>query len=165
MKEESIILGGGCFWCIEALFKRIDGVISLISGYAGGNTTNPTYKEVCSGNTKHAEVVNVTFDSEKISLDTILDFFFLAHDATQKNRQGNDVGSQYRSFIGCSEDQREIVETKIKQVPHATTEVQIDPIFYPAESYHQKYYEQNPLHPYCMLVIKPKLKKFLKHLK
>lgn len=165
MNKQTIILGGGCFWCVEALYRRLDGVIAVESGYAGGNTENPTYQEVCTGGTGHAEVVRVTFDAEKISLRKIIDFFWRAHDPTTLNRQGADIGTQYRSIIlYTDESQRQTAEESMAAAqgdfsdPIVTT---IEPAdaFYPAEAYHQRFYEENPRQGYCRVVIEPKLKK------
>jgi methionine-S-sulfoxide reductase len=167
---ETIYLGGGCFWCIEAVFQRLNGVISVESGYAGGYTKNPTYKEVCTGNTGHAEVVKVVYNPNEISLSEILEVFFSVHDPTTLNRQGNDVGTQYRSAIYfVNEHQKEIIlsfmdmlkKEKIFDKP-LTTEVKPINIFYKAENYHQNYYNDNPDQPYCRYVIFPKIEKFEK---
>lgn len=167
---ESIYLGGGCFWCIEAVFQRLNGVVSVESGYAGGHTKNPSYKEVCSGSTGHAEVVKVVYDPKKITLSEILEVFFSVHDPTTLNRQGNDVGTQYRSAIYfVNEHQKEIIlsfmdmlkKEKIFDKP-LTTEVKPINIFYKAENYHQNYYNNNPDQPYCRYVIFPKIEKFEK---
>jgi len=162
--KDTIILGGGCFWCIEAVMQRQTGVLHVQSGYAGGHVQEPSYQQVCSGQSGHAEVVKVVFDADSITLTDILDLFFRAHDATTPNRQGNDIGPQYRSFIGCSAAQLETVQDYIKRWQaetglNATTEIQIDPIFYPAEAEHQDYYNQHRRQPYCQWVIAPKLKK------
>jgi peptide-methionine (S)-S-oxide reductase len=167
---ETIYLGGGCFWCIEAIFQRLNGVSYVESGYAGGYTKNPTYKEVCSGNTGHAEVVKVVYNPQEISLSDILEVFFSVHDPTTLNRQGNDVGTQYRSAIYyVNEHQKEIIlsfmdmlkKEKIFDKP-LTTEVKPINIFYKAENYHQNYYNDNPNQPYCRFVIFPKIEKFEK---
>ena len=151
-KEESqvAILGGGCFWCVEAVFERVDGVIDVISGYAGGHTKNPTYKDVTSGNTGHAEVCEITFDTKLISYDEILDVFWQAHDPTTLNRQGNDYGTQYRSAIYYKNDsQKKSVEKSILKAKKMfddpiTTEIKKLDKFYKAEVYHQDYFENNP---------------------
>jgi peptide-methionine (S)-S-oxide reductase len=163
-------LGGGCFWCIEAVFQRLDGVTSVQSGYAGGTTANPTYKEVCSGTTGHAEVVRITFDPSVVSYADILQVFFLAHDPTTLNRQGNDVGTQYRSVIFThSEEQDQIARAYIAQLDASktwpdpiVTEVATCPTFYPAEDYHQNYFNTNGAQPYCAFVVRPKVEKFEK---
>lgn len=166
--EKSIVLGGGCFWCIEAVFNMTKGVSSAVSGYAGGTTENPTYEEVCSGNTGHAEVVKVTYSPEEVSLEQILDIFFTIHDPTQKNRQGADVGTQYRSAIYYTDkDDLAVIESALKELntsdlfeKDAVTEVKALDRFYKAEVNHQDYYEKNEFAPYCSYVIKPKVRKF-----
>lgn len=156
---ESIVLGGGCFWCIEALFNQIKGVVKVTSGYAGGTVKNPTYEMVCSGNTGQAEVVKVDFDPRVISLKEILEVFWEIHDPTTKDRQGHDVGTQYRSIIlYTNEDQKATIGESIRELDKPiTTEVNKLDEFYPAEDYHQNYYENNKDRPYCSLVISPKL--------
>jgi peptide-methionine (S)-S-oxide reductase len=162
---ETATLGGGCFWCIEAILERIEGVREVVSGYAGGTTENPTYTEVCSGSTGHAEVVQVRFDPSVVSYDEILDIFFRAHDPTTLNRQGADVGSQYRSIILYhSEEQKRKAEEAVKRAGQIYSEpvvTEIEPLteFYRAEDYHQDYYAANPSAPYCRMVIDPKLTK------
>jgi len=163
--SDFIVLGGGCFWCIEALYETLDGVTGVESGYAGGETPNPSYEAVCSGQTGHAEVVKVSFDPEKISLEDILGFFWAAHDPTTLNRQGADVGTQYRSIILTrSTSQKETAEASKKAAqkgfenPIVTEIVPLDQ-FYKAESYHQDYFKNNPNAPYCRYVIAPKLRK------
>ena len=154
-KEESqvAIIGGGCFWCVEAVFERVDGVIDVISGYAGGHTKNPTYKDVTSGNTGHAEVCEITFDTKLISYDEILDVFWQAHDPTTLNRQGNDYGTQYRSAIYYKNDsQKKSVEKSILKAKKMfddpiPTEIKKLDKFYKAEVYHQDYFENNPNAP------------------
>ena len=164
-KLDSIILGGGCFWCVEALYDTLEGVVSVKSGYAGGTVENPTYREVCSGTTGHAEVVDVQFDTTQISLTEILEFFWEAHDPTTLNRQGADVGTQYRSIILYRDtEQKSAAETSLKKAqskfnaPIVTEIVELKS-FYPAEDYHQDYYKNNKNAPYCRFVITPKLKK------
>lgn len=165
---ESIILGGGCFWCIEAAFSRTKGVVSAVSGYAGGVVDAPTYEQVCNGNTGHAEVVQITFDQDKISLEDILHIYFLIHDPTTRNRQGHDIGAQYRSIIFYqNQTQKEIIEKVIDELTEAkiyadpfVTEVLLATVFYPAEEYHQHYFARNPEQAYCQAVIEPKLAKF-----
>jgi methionine-S-sulfoxide reductase len=162
----TITLGGGCFWCIEAVFSDLKGVESAVSGYMGGHIKNPAYREVCTGRTGHAEVVQVSYDASTISLDAILDVFLTAHDPTQLNRQGADVGTQYRSCVFySSDDDRAITEQALmewnqKNEP-ATAVTQVSPVgdFFPAEDYHQQYYELNGEAPYCRAVIAPKLSK------
>jgi peptide-methionine (S)-S-oxide reductase len=162
--------GGGCFWCIEAVFQRIDGVSSVASGYAGGKTESPTYKEVCSGETGHAEVLQIEFDPKKVSYEKLLEVFWLAHDPTTLNRQGNDVGTQYRSIILYSDEGQKAAAEKSKKAAQAQFDspivTEITPLkkFYRAEGYHQNYYNNNPNVPYCAFVIRPKLKKVLEKL-
>jgi peptide-methionine (S)-S-oxide reductase len=160
-------LAGGCFWCIETVFNRLRGVESAISGYMGGHTTNPTYRDICNGDTGHAEVVQVTFDPDVISFRELLDVFFTLHDPTQLNRQGNDVGTQYRSAIFWhTPEQKAEAEAVITELTESkqfgapiVTEVSEAATFYPAEDYHQRYYEQNPHQPYCQFVVAPKVAK------
>ena len=164
--QETITLGGGCFWCLDTAFRNLRGVLSVQAGYAGGETQDPTYKEVCSGSTGHAEVVQITFDSDQISLHNILEVFFALHDPTTLNRQGADVGSQYRSVIFYqTEDQQTQAEQFIDEL--SASVLWADPIvtelgpltdYYPAETYHQDYFNQNPNQQYCQVVISPKLK-------
>jgi peptide-methionine (S)-S-oxide reductase len=167
---ETVTLGAGCFWCIEAVYQQLKGVHSVVSGYTGGEVENPTYHQVCRGNTGHAEVVRITFDPETISLADILDVFWVTHDPTTLNRQGPDVGTQYRSAIFYhSDEQRETAE-KSKQQADASdlwpdtivTEIVPAAIFYEAEDYHQNYYQQNSSLPYCYVMIEPKLQKLRK---
>lgn len=169
-KIETTTLGSGCFWCTEAIFDRVEGVVAVVSGYSGGHLTNPTYKEVTSGTTGHAEVVQISFDKTKITYPEILQIFWNTHDPTQLNRQGNDIGSQYRSVIFYhSEEQKkhaaqlkeELNDKKIWDNPLVTA---IDEYtsFYPAEDYHNEYYENNPNQGYCRFVITPKVEKFEK---
>lgn len=162
--------GNGCFWCTEAVFQRLEGVESVESGFSGGHIKNPAYREVVSGRTGHAEVIHITYDSDKISYVELLEVFFATHDPTTLNRQGYDVGTQYRSAIFFhDEQQQKDAEAMIDALTSA--EVYDDPIvteitafdaFYPAEDYHQNYYNQNKNQPYCVAVINPKLDKFLK---
>jgi peptide-methionine (S)-S-oxide reductase len=164
---ETIVLGGGCFWCIEAVFQRIDGVIDVIPGYAGGTVDNPSYEDVSTGDTGHAEVVKVSFNPEVISLEKILKIFFLAHDPTSLNRQGNDVGTQYRSIIlYTKENQKVIVDRVMVEIEGEydqpiVTEIEALENFYEAEEYHRHYYNKHPNAGYCRLVIQPKLEKVL----
>jgi peptide-methionine (S)-S-oxide reductase len=165
---EHIVLGGGCFWCLEAVYQQVKGVESVASGYAGGETDNPTYRVVCSGGTGHAEVVDVEFDPSQVSLRDLLEIFFVIHDPTTLNRQGADVGTQYRSVIFYQgESQKTVSEAIIKEL--SDNGVYKDPIvtqlttletFYPAEAYHQNYYQNHPEQGYCQVVINPKLEKF-----
>ena len=167
---ETATLGGGCFWCVEAVFQRVDGVIDVKPGYAGGHVKNPTYKEICTGNTGHAEVARVEFDPELISYDQILNVFWQAHDPTTVNRQGNDVGIQYRSVIFYhSESQKETAEKSKVEAGESgywtepvVTEITELNNYSEAEDYHNNYYNDNPNQPYCMFVIKPKLDKLEK---
>lgn len=165
---ETIVLGGGCFWCIEAAFSKTKGVVSAVSGYAGGSVENPSYEQVCGGRTGHAEVVQVTFDTSKITLEDILHIYFLIHDPTTLNRQGHDIGTQYRSVVFyMNEKQKESVEKVIAELgaekiysDQFVTEVLPLDVFYPAEDYHQHYFANNPEQAYCQAVIEPKLAKF-----
>lgn len=164
---EIATLGGGCFWCIEAAFKELDGVESVTSGYAGGNVADPTYEQVCSGNTGHAEVIQVEYDPETIAYPELLRVFFTVHDPTQLNRQGPDVGSQYRSAIFThGDDQQEQAERFIDELEaegafddDIVTEVETLKAFYEAEEYHQDYYEKNPADGYCTMHAEPKIQK------
>jgi peptide-methionine (S)-S-oxide reductase len=169
MIKETITLGGGCFWCIENIFKRLKGVLTVTSGYAGGDNSDPTYEQVCSGSTNHAEVVQIEFDNEVIPLTTILTVFFAIHDPTTPNRQGDDIGSQYRSIILYRNSQQKTQAlAKIAQLNDSNeftnpivTEVRPFEAFYSAESYHQNYFENNPENQYCQLVVSKKIQKFL----
>lgn len=163
-------LAGGCFWCIESAFNKVSGVESALSGYAGGHQDKPTYEEVCKGNTGHAEVVRVNFDADQISYREVLEIFFALHDPTQLNRQGNDVGTQYRSAVYYHDDeQKAAAEAIIKEMtddgvwpdPIVTEVTQINNYF-EAESYHQDYFNNNPQNQYCAMVVAPKLAKFKK---
>ncbi|WP_456406618.1 peptide-methionine (S)-S-oxide reductase MsrA [Caldithrix abyssi] len=167
---EKATLGGGCFWCLEAIYQRVKGVESVISGYAGGNVENPTYEAVCTGTTGHAEVVQITFNPDIISYEDILNIFWQIHDPTQLNRQGNDIGTQYRSVIFYHNDEQKQTalaskeQLKKEQVYQKPIVTEISPLdkFYAAEKYHQNYFNNNPSQTYCQLVIAPKLKKFKK---
>lgn len=167
---EIAVLGGGCFWCTEAVFKELRGVVSVLPGYAGGMTENPTYEQVSGGNTGHTECIKVEFDPGKVSYKELLTVFFGSHDPTTLNKQGNDVGSQYRSVIFyTTSEQKEIAESFIKELNQASKEgrpivTEISPLtqFYVAESYHKDYYERNKEATYCQLVINPKLEKVQK---
>jgi len=169
-KEQTVVFGGGCFWCIEAVFQRLTGVSHVESGYMGGHIDKPTYRQVCEGDTGHVEVVRVTFDPGVISFRELLDVFFSVHDPTTLNRQGNDAGEQYRSVIFYSdEEQQRIAEDVIAEMTAAkvfpepiVTAVEPAAQFYPAEGYHQNYYNENSRQPYCMFVISPKLAKLEK---
>lgn len=162
---DTAVLGGGCFWCFEAVFDRIDGVVSVEAGYAGGTVEHPTYEQVCSGSTGHAEVARIVFDPSKTSFEELLEVFWQAHDPTTLNRQGADAGTQYRSVIFTMSDEQSEIAEESKRKAQAKLE---DPIvteitslqqFYPAENYHQDYYNRNRNAPYCQVVIQPKLKK------
>jgi peptide-methionine (S)-S-oxide reductase len=168
--HERATLGGGCFWCLEAVYELVRGVTAVKSGYAGGSTSNPTYEQVCSGATGHAEVVQVTFDPASISYREILEIFFAIHDPTTRDRQGADVGTQYRSAIFThSPEQAEVARNLVAELdaqglwndPIVTEIAPIDR-FYPAERYHDEYYRRNPNQGYCRIVIGPKLAKFRK---
>lgn len=169
-KVETATVGGGCFWCVEGCYLLVPGVTKVVSGYAGGAVDNPTYEQVCGGATGHAEVVQVTFDPEKISYAKVLELFWHAHDPTQINRQGNDVGTQYRSVIFYENDEQKRIAEQSKV--EAQTELskpiatEISPLkkFYVAESYHQDYFKNNPGNPYCQFVVRPKVDKFKKSL-
>ncbi|MBL8245549.1 MAG: peptide-methionine (S)-S-oxide reductase MsrA [Rhodanobacteraceae bacterium] len=169
-QRESLVLGGGCFWCLEAVYDQVRGVESAVSGYAGGEVPNPTYKQVTGGRTGHAEVVEITFDPGVVSRDTLLDVYFTIHDPTTLNRQGNDVGPQYRSIaFYANEAQKKAIDDAIARTAASgewrgsiVTEVQPLKAFYPAEDYHQEYFELNGEQPYCSLVIAPKVAKFKK---
>lgn len=161
------ILGGGCFWCTEAVFLQLKGVQSVVSGYAGGLAETANYQAVCTGMTDHAEVIQIEFDERVIDFARLLDIFFVIHDPTTLNQQGNDVGSQYRSVIFYVDEQQKLIaEQKIKELKAlgiaVVTELSPAPIFYPAESYHQSFYARNPTQGYCNAVIPPKLAK-LRH--
>jgi peptide-methionine (S)-S-oxide reductase len=167
-KTQLATFGGGCFWCTEAVFETFDGVKAVTSGYAGGQAPNPTYKQVCSGDTGHAEVIQIEFDTAKITYEQLLDIFWEAHDPTTPDRQGRDTGTQYRSIILYHDEAQKRAAEKSKA--EATKRFK-DPIvteiapltkFYPAEEYHQDYFRRNPSAPYCAVVISPKLKKLQK---
>jgi len=171
MKEyKTATFGSGCFWCTEAIFQKLKGVLSVTPGYSGGKRENPTYDQVCSGATGHAEVIHIQYDSEIISFEDLLEVFWKTHDPTTLNRQGADVGSQYRSVIFYhDEEQKELSERYKQKLNEAgifdkpiVTEINLFQKFYPAEKYHQDYYNNNPAQPYCSFVITPKLAKFEK---
>ena len=162
--------GNGCFWCTEAIFQQLEGVIKVVSGYSGGHIDNPTYKQVCNGTTGHAECLNITYDPSKISFDELLEVFWKTHDPTTLNRQGNDVGTQYRSVIFYHNEEQKAKAEKYKAEldksgayasPIVTT---LEPFvkFYPAEDYHQNYFNENGSAPYCQLIVRPKVEKFEK---
>jgi len=169
-KQEIATLGGGCFWCVEAIYQDVQGVETVVSGYAGGQTVNPTYKQICTGNTGHAEVVQLTFNPTVISYEALLYIFWRTHDPTTLNRQGGDIGTQYRSIILYhNEQQKQIAEQS--KVKTDGSDLWADPIvteivplttFYSGEEYHQNYFRTNPYQPYCMAVINPKVQKFRK---
>jgi peptide-methionine (S)-S-oxide reductase len=168
MNPQIATLAGGCFWCLETAYNRLEGVQQALSGYMGGASENPTYEDICSGETGHAEVVQIHFDADKISYHELLEIFFTLHDPTTLNRQGNDAGTQYRSAIFWhSPAQKVAAEALIAELTAANvfgrrivTEITEAPVFWPAEDYHQRYFEQNPRQPYCMIVVAPKLAKF-----
>lgn len=167
VEKEMAIIAGGCFWCIEAVFQLIDGVDAVVSGYTGGHTEHPTYEDVCSGSTGHAEAVQINFDTTKLDYEKVLKIFFACHDPTKLNRQGNDVGSQYRSAVFCQDERQEnIAYSVIERLEREgvfpepiVTEVNRVDQFYVAENYHQSYFENNPNQPYCQLIIAPKMMK------
>ncbi len=168
---ETAVLGGGCFWCLEAVFDELAGVIAVESGYAGGSPANPSYEEVCSGRTGHAEVVRVTFDPALLTFRDLLTVFFTIHDPTTPNRQGNDVGTQYRSVIFCQTPaQRAVAVSVVADLTAAklwrdpiVTEIAAAAPFCEAEDHHQEYFARNPGQPYCAVVVAPKVAKFRKH--
>lgn len=168
-QRDTATLAGGCFWCIEAVFQRLQGVDTVVSGYIGGSVDNPTYQQVCDGNTGHAEACQITYDPSVVTYADLLHVFFTAHDPTTLNRQGNDVGTQYRSAIFYhSDEQRAVAEDYVKQLTEAktwqdpiVTEITKATTFYAAEDYHQNYYMQNGSQPYCAFVVRPKVEKFM----
>ena len=165
--NEIAIFAGGCFWCTEPVFTQLNGVLSVQSGYIGGQTLNPTYKTICEGDTGHAEAIKITFDSNLIPFEVLLEIFFLSHDPTTINRQGNDIGTSYRSAVFCQDDiQRDIVQKMIVDLDAAqifnakiVTQINGADTFYPAEDYHQYYFAKNPTQPYCLAVAAPKVAK------
>lgn len=167
MKKERLVVGGGCFWCVEAVFENVKGVISAVSGYSGGKRPNPTYENVCSGATGHAEVVDITFDADIISREELLEIFFAVHNPTTLNQQGADIGTQYRSVVYYENDEDK--DTILKAIEKAqesyedkiVTEVSPLGQVYEAESYHQGYFRKNPSQGYCQAVVAPKVKKFM----
>lgn len=167
-KTEIATFGSGCFWCTEAIFQRVDGVIKVVSGYEGGSVKNPTYKQVCEGTTGHAECTQITFDPAKVSYAELLKIFWKTHDPTTLNRQGNDVGTQYRSVIFYHNAEQKALAEKYKKELDASgawdkplvTEITATSTFYPAEDYHQNYFNDNPGQGYCAFVIRPKVEKF-----
>ncbi|GAK51702.1 peptide methionine sulfoxide reductase msrA [Candidatus Moduliflexus flocculans] len=170
IQQEIATLGAGCFWCVEAIFQDVRGVEHVVSGYAGGTVANPTYQQVCAGNTGHAEVAQITFDLDVISYNDILYIFWRTHDPTTLNRQGADVGTQYRSVIFYHTDEQRAIAEQSKRDAEAAkiwpnpivTEIAPLTTFYPAEAYHQNYFRLNPNQPYCRAVIDPKVRKFRK---
>ncbi len=170
---EKATLGGGCFWCVEAVYQDLKGVQQVVSGYAGGTVENPSYQLICTGTTGHAEVTQITFDPNAISYEDLLYVFWRTHDPTTLNRQGADVGPQYRSIILYhNEEQRAIAERSKRETDESglwpnpiVTEIAPLTVFYPAEDYHQNYYRSNPSQPYCQVVIDPKVQKFRKEFK
>ncbi len=167
-KAASIVLGGGCFWCTEAVYQELRGVLKVESGYAGGSVKDPTYREICTGLTGHAEVIKITFDPSAVNLEDILAVFFTVHDPTTLNRQGNDVGTQYRSVIFYASEAEKAAAEKMKNAAQTAwddpivTEISPLPTFYRAEDYHQNYWRDNPNQGYCSFIITPKVSKFRK---
>ncbi|QQS50900.1 MAG: peptide-methionine (S)-S-oxide reductase MsrA [Bacteroidota bacterium] len=170
MKIEYATFGAGCFWCVEAVFASLKGVIKVEPGYCGGDTVNPTYEEVCTGNTNHAEVCHIEFDSETIGFEKLLEVFWKVHDPTTLNRQGGDIGTQYRSVIFChNAEQKHLAESikekledeKVWDKPVVTV-IEDFEVFYPAEDYHFNYFKNNPNQQYCAVVVRPKVEKFKK---
>jgi len=165
--REFATFGAGCFWCVEAVFEQIPGVKKVVSGYTGGSVEHPTYKQICTGTTGHAEVTRIEFDPTEVNFDRLLEVFWQSHDPTTLNRQGNDVGTQYRSAIFYHSDAQKKAAEASKAKANASgdfdqpivTEITAAPTFYPAEDYHQEYYRNNRAQPYCQFVIRPKLKK------
>ncbi len=169
--QEVATLGGGCFWCLEAVFEKVAGVVSVEPGYSGGLRSSPSYRTVCEGDSGHAEVVRVFFDPEQIGFETLLEIFFTIHDPTTLNRQGHDVGTQYRSVIFYhSPQQKDVAEAMIARINAegwwgnaVVTQVMPAPVFHPAEEYHQRYFERNPDQGYCQAVVAPKVAKLRQH--
>lgn len=165
MPKEKATLGGGCFWCLDAVYRDVPGVIDVVSGYAGGWKKNPTYEEVCRDTTGHAEVVQITFDTNIITYDFLLEIFWQIHDPTTKNRQGNDAGSQYRSIILYHNEEQKHAAIDSRNyfqkffTRPIVTEIVPLQAFYPAEEYHQNFYQKNPFHPYCVFTVQPKLER------
>jgi peptide-methionine (S)-S-oxide reductase len=169
--KETVTLGGGCFWCLDAVFRDLKGVEEVVSGYSGGGVPNPTYEQVCTAETGHAEVIQITFNPKVVTLRELLRVFFTLHDPTTKDKQGNDVGPQYRSVVFYrDEEQKKVAEEVIAEVERevwgvgkVVTELKPFEAFYKAEDYHQDYYKKNPWQPYCLVVIRPKVAKLRKH--
>ena len=160
---QTAYFAGGCFWCVEAIFQRVDGVKELTSGYCNGSTQNPTYEEVCSGQSGHAEVLKIEFDEQQISFTDLLEVFVETHDPTSLNQQGADRGTQYRSAVFYIDPvQRDLAISLISSIPDAVTEISPLDVFYPAEGYHQNYYNNDPNQPYSQMVILPKINKYFK---
>ena len=160
---QTAYLASGCFWCVEAIFQRVNGVKELTNGYCNGLTQNPSYEEICSGQSNHAEVLKVDYDEQQISYSELLEVFVETHDPTSLNQQGADKGTQYRSAVFYTdESQRQIAASLIANIKDAVTEITELDVFYPAESHHQNYYNNNPNQPYCQLVILPKINKYFK---
>ena len=162
--QQIAIFAGGCFWCTEPVFSQLKGVSKVVSGYIGGHTLNPTYKDICNGDTGHAEGIQISYDADQVSFETLLEVFFASHDPTTLNRQGNDVGTQYRSAVFCQNGvQRLVVEKKIAELNNAqhfsapiVTQINGPETFFPAEDYHQYYFDKNPNQAYCLAVAAPK---------
>lgn len=167
IKQEIAIFAGGCFWCTEPVFSQLKGVSKVVSGYIGGHTLNPTYKDICNGDTGHAEAIQITFDPDMVSYETLLEIFLVSHDPTTLNRQGNDVGTQYRSAIFCQTPEQRDAAVKMIAAFNAAhiysspivTEINGADTFFPAETYHQYYFAKNPDQPYCLAVAAPKAAK------
>lgn len=167
---EKATFGAGCFWCVEAVFQRLEGVEEVVSGYAGGKVKDPTYRQVCYGNTGHAEVIQINYDPAKITYQELLEIFFATHNPTQLNQQGNDVGTQYRSVIFYHNDEQKALAEQYKKAVDTSgewnkpvvTEISPLPTFYVAEDYHQNYFNDNKEAPYCQYVVKPKVEKLIK---
>lgn len=165
--QQIAVFAGGCFWCTEPVFSQLKGVSEVLSGYIGGHTNNPTYKEICNGDTGHAEGIQISFDADVISFETLLEIFFVSHDPTTLNRQGNDVGKQYRSAVFCQDEAQKVATQAMINKLNAkaiwptpiVTQVNNAEIFYPAEDYHQYYFDKNPFQPYCLAVAAPKAAK------
>ena len=165
VKTDSIVLAGGCFWCLDAIYRLQPGVVKVTSGYSGGKTVDPSYEAVCSGSTGHAQAVQIEFDTEVTTLDKVLALFWQAHDPTTPDRQGHDVGTQYRSGIYYNDGQLDTINNSVETVARpvwetVTTEIAPLEAFYPAEDHHQDYFNKNPNQPYCQAVISPKVAKF-----
>ena len=167
-KTAHATLGGGCFWCVEAVYETVPGILSVTSGYAGGDVPNPTYEQICTGRTGHAEVVRIEFDPSKVTYEQVIDLFWVAHDPTTLNRQGPDAGPQYRSIILYEDESQKVIAEKSKKAAQGdfkdpiVTEIVPLEAFYPAEKYHQDFYQNNPNYPYSRAIIRPKLEKFQK---